>query len=173
MEELASLKFIKEEKTLGRDNLVVEGVFMDRIILANKSMGEISLISLRTHEIVKIQGYFAGAYNCSLWLQNSHMDLIEYKYSDGKIIKNQRVEINDHCRVISDRIFVMKENRLRVYDISMQEILSVKAVDYFLSNTHILIRKDHEVVLYKMEDLTEIRRVPVGNEECFLVDGII
>ncbi|KAI5160823.1 hypothetical protein NEAUS03_1360 [Nematocida ausubeli] len=173
MEELVSLKFIKEEKTLGRDNLAVEGIFMDRIILANKSMGEISLISLRTHEIVKIQGYFAGAYNCSLWVQNSHMDLIEYKWSDGKIIKNQRVEINDHSRVISDRIFVMKENRLRVYDISMQEILSVKAVDYFLSNTHILIRKDHEVVLYKMEDLTEIRRVPVRNEECFLVDGII
>ncbi|KAI5188030.1 hypothetical protein NEIRO03_2669, partial [Nematocida sp. AWRm78] len=170
MDEVLSVKFIKEENNVDRDSLRVEGEFMSRIIFSNKNRTELKLISMRYSNEITIKGSFSGAYSDSLWVQNEHTDLIEYKYKEGVLKKQKRVEVNDTARVLLDKIFIQKNGRLSIHDLLMNEVFSMKSNGFILSETHFLVKRDYEVILYTVEGLTEVRRVPIKDKyEIFLV----
>ncbi|KAI5155853.1 hypothetical protein NEPAR06_2063 [Nematocida parisii] len=170
MDEVLSVKFIKEENNVDRDSLRVEGEFMSRIIFSNRDRTELKLISMRHCNEITIKGSFSGAYGDSLWVQNEHTDLIEYKYKEGLLKKEKRVEVNDTARVLLGKVFIQKNGRLSVHDLLMNEVFSMRSNACVLSETHFLVKRDHEVILYTVEGLTEVRRVPVKDKyEVFLV----
>ncbi|KAH9385892.1 uncharacterized protein NEMAJ01_0788 [Nematocida major] len=176
MNEVVSVKFVREESPTEKGPSKIEGEFLSRFVIQEEET--LSLVSPRQSKKITLEGKYVGTAGNSIWVQQGEF-LVKFSLL-GSPENSFLSEVIRVCvgkakvRVSKDEIFVKEKGSFSVRSLQMEEIAKIPGSFRGVSEGSVLAADAGELVLWGREKYLEIWREKIDEgAEYFLLENFV